>query len=97
MNGIESKIGSSFEEFLDEQGIREEVYSEAIKRVLAWQLEAARDRQSLTKSEMASRMGTSRAQLDRILDPENISISIESMSRAAQALGMRLKLELVEV
>lgn len=91
-----SRIGSSFEDFLEEQGIREEIYSEAIKRVLAWQLEEARSRQSLTKSEMASRMGTSRAQLDRILDPENVSVSIESMSRAAQALGMRLKLELVE-
>lgn len=96
MSETSLKIGSSFEDFLEEQGIREEVYSEAIKRVLAWQLEQARTEKTITKSEMASRMGTSRAQLDRILDPENVNVSIESMSRAARALGMRLKLEIVE-
>lgn len=96
MTGMDAGVGSSFEDFLEEQSIREEVYSEAIKRVLAWQLEQARAQQAVTKSEMASRMGTSRAQLDRILDPENVNVSIESMNRAAQALGLRLKLELVE-
>jgi len=82
--------GSSFENFLEEQGIREEVEAVAIKRVLAWQLSREMQRQRKTKQAMARELRTSRSQLDRLLDPGNVSVSLETMTRAAQALGKSL-------
>jgi antitoxin HicB len=67
----------------------------AIKRVLARQLEALMEQQGLTKSELATRMQTSRAQLDRILDPENDSVTLGTLARAAKAVGRHLRMELV--
>ena len=89
------RIGSSFEDFLKEDGIREEVQAVAIKRVLAWQVVEAMKAQGITKTEMARQMNTSRSQLDRLLDPENESVALQTLARAAHALGRRLKLELV--
>jgi transcriptional regulator with XRE-family HTH domain len=66
----------------------------AVKRVLAWQLEQAMKEQGLTKVEMAKRMKTSRAQLDRLLDPENDKVQLSTMQRAATAVGRKLRLEL---
>ena len=91
-----NSIGSSLEEFLDELGEREEVYAEAQKRVLAWQIEEARKEKALSKSEVAARMGTSRSQLERILDPTNVSVSLESLDKAARAVGKRLSIEVVD-
>ena len=88
-------IGSSFEGFLDEVGIRDEVHDLALKRVLAWQLEQERARLGLSKSEMAERMGTSRSQLDRLLDPTNDKVQLDTLAKAARAVGRRLKVELV--
>lgn len=88
-------IGSSFEDFLKEEGIYEEVTASAIKRVIAWQIEEAMKAQGITKSEMAKRMNTSRAQLDRLLDPDNDRVQLDTMQRAAAAVGRRLRLELV--
>ncbi len=82
--------GSTFDSFLDEQGIRAEVEAVAIKRVLAWQLEQAMRNQQQTKQAMARKLRTSRSQLDRLLDPENASVSLATIARAAQALGKRL-------
>ena len=82
--------GSSFASFLEEEGMREEVEAVAIKRVLAWQLSQEMGRQRKTKRAMARELETSRSQLDRLLDPENISVSLETMSRAARALGKSL-------
>jgi antitoxin HicB len=88
-------IGSSFEDFLQEEGIRETAHAHAIKRVLAWQIAEAMNAKGLTKSEMAKRMNTSRAQLERLLDPENDKIQLDTLHRAATALGRTLRLELV--
>jgi antitoxin HicB len=88
-------IGSSFESWLDEIGIREEVTAAAIKSVIARQLAAEMKKRKLTKKRMAELMETSRAQLDRLLDPDNGSATIESLQRAAKIVGRELRLELV--
>lgn len=89
------RIGSSFEDFLKAEGAYEETSALAIKRVLAWQLEDAMKQENLTKNEMAKRMRTSRSQLDRILDPANDKIQLDTVFKAARALGREVRLELV--
>jgi len=89
-------VGQSLEDLLDETGEREEVYGEALKRVLTWQIEEARTQQDLSKTELAQRMGTSRSQLERILDPANTAVSLESLDKAARAVGKRLSVEIVD-
>lgn len=80
--------------FLDEEGIREEVTNRAIKRVIAMQLRQAMKENRLTQVEMAGRMETSRAQLSRILDPEEFNVSLDTLNRAAKAVGKQLRIEL---
>jgi antitoxin HicB len=82
--------GSSFDSFLEAEGTREDVEAVAIKRVLAWQLEQAMREQQKTKRAMAKQLHTSRSQLDRLLDPRNVSVRLDSVARAAKALGKRL-------
>jgi antitoxin HicB len=82
--------GSTFDSFLEEEGIREEVEAVAVKRVLAWQLEQAMRKQQKTKQAMARQLHTSRSQLDRLLDPRNVSVTLDTITRAARALGKRL-------
>jgi len=82
--------GSSFDSFLEKEGIREEVEAVAIKRVLAWQLEQAMQKQQKTKQAMAKQLHTSRSQLDRLLDPSNVSVTLDTITRAARALGKRV-------
>jgi antitoxin HicB len=89
------RIGSSFDDFLKEEGIYEEVSARAIKRVLARQLDALMIDQKITKAELARRMKTSRAQLDRLLDPQNESVTLSTLTRAAHAVGRNLRVELV--
>jgi antitoxin HicB len=89
------RIGPSFDDYLKEEGIYEEVTARAIKRVIARQLDALMQEQGLTKSELAKRMDTSRAQLDRLLDPDNESVTLATLTRAAQAVGRSLRMELV--
>ena len=86
--------GSKFEDFLAEQGLLEDVTATAMKRVLAWQIEQAMKKQKLTKTAMAKRMGTSRAALDRLLDADNTSVTLQTMGRAAAALGKELSIML---
>ena len=88
-------IASSFDDFLRDEDIYEEATATAIKRVIAWLLEQEMQRQKITKSAMAERMHTSRSQLDRLLNPEVTSVSLEMMQRAAYALGRELRIELV--
>ena len=95
MKKTKGKIGSSFESFLKEEGKFEATQAVAIKRVLAWQIAKEMELQSITKKAMAERMQTSRSQLDRLLDPENDAVSLETLSRAAHAIGRNLKLELL--
>ncbi len=88
-------IGSTFESWLDERGLREEVTAAAIKSVIAEQIAAAMKERGLSKSRMAELMHTSRAQLDRLLDPDNGGATLETLMRAAKAVGRELRLELV--
>ena len=90
-----SRVGSSFDDFLKREGIYEEVTARAIKRVVARQIGRLMKEEGLTKSTLAKRMQTSRAQLDRLLDPENESVTLGTLVRAAQAVGRELRLELV--
>ena len=90
-----SDIGSTFENWLDEQRIRQEVTGAAIKAVISLQLAEAMKRRGITKSAMAEQMHTSRAQLDRLLDPDNSGVTLETLQRAARIVGRELRLELV--
>lgn len=87
-------IGSSFEHFLEEEGILEDCTTVAIKRVLARQIEQAMRERGLTKSAMAKAMHTSRPALDRLLNPTNDSVTLDTLQRAAAAVGRKLRLEL---
>jgi len=87
--------GSTLEDFLDEEGIREEVTTAAIKKVIAWQLGEEMRKKRITKKRLAELMQTSRAQIDRILDPDKGNVTIETLQRAASLLGRQLRLELV--
>jgi antitoxin HicB len=89
--------GSSFDSFLKEEGLLEEVSAAALKRVIAWQLEQLMKVQAVTKSTLAERMQTSRAQVDRLLDHENPAMTLESLSGAARALGQVVRIELLPV
>ena len=82
-----SHAGSSFDEYLKDEGIYEAVQAKALKRALAEQLEDSMEAAHLTKIAMASRMETSRSQLDRVLDPDNLSIQLDTLIRAADAVG----------
>jgi antitoxin HicB len=88
-------IGSTFESWLKEAGIREEVTAAAVKAVIAAQIGEEMKKQHITKARMAKLMETSRAQVDRLLDPDNGSATIETLMRAAHAVGRELRLELM--
>ena len=95
MNNINNKnIGSSFDDFLQEEGILEEVEVIAVKRVLAYQLEQLMVDQNITKTFMAKKMETSRASLDRLLDPENVSVTLQTLGKAAKVLGRKLNISI---
>ena len=91
-----SHIGSGFDRFLQEEGLLEDSSAVALKRVIAWQLGEAMKSQGVTKSEMATRMGTSRSQLDRVLaaNGEAAGMTLETLGRALDALGLRIRLEM---
>jgi hypothetical protein len=88
-------VGSSLESFLDEEGILESATAKAVKGVIAWQLAEQMKVKRMTKKRLADLMRTSRAQVDRILDPEKGNVTIETLQRAASLLGRRVRLELV--
>ena len=87
-------IGSDFDDFLREDGIYDDVVAVAIKRVIALRIEDEMKCKRITKSEMAGRMRTSRASLDRLLDPANTSLTLATLGRAATVLGKKLRVEL---
>ena len=89
------RIGSDFDQFLQEEGLLEDSSAVALKRVIAWQLAEAMKAQGVGKSEMASRMRTSRSQLDRVLSAEEGGgMTLETLGRALDALGLRIRLEM---
>lgn len=87
-------VGSSFEDFLKDEGIFDETNTLAIKRVLTWQISELMKKSEISKIEMAQRMKTSRSQLDRLLDPDNDKVLLETVQRAAAALGKRVSITL---
>lgn len=88
-------IGSSLDDFLKEEGALEETRALALKETLAWQVQQAMQKENISKVEMARRMNTSRAALDRLLDPGNASVTLQTLSRAAHAVGRNLRIELI--
>ena len=94
-NRKKGAVGSTLDDFLKQDGTYESTQAVAIKRVLAWQIGQAMEKKQLTKAEMARRMDTSRSQLDRLLDPESNSVTLETLARAARAVGRQVKVELV--
>jgi antitoxin HicB len=87
--------GSSFERFLKTDGLHEEVHAAALKRAVALKLDDLMKRQGVNKSAMAAQMRTSRAAIHRLLDPENTSVTLATLNRAARSLGRKVKIELV--
>jgi len=87
-------IGSNFDDFLKEENLYEQVQAVAIKRMIAYQIAEEMRKKKLSKTEMASRMKTSRAALERLLDPDNASITLFTLERAASALGKKLTVQL---
>jgi antitoxin HicB len=90
----EKQIGGNFDVYLTEEQLFDVAEATAAKRVIAFQIAREMKRHKLTKSEMAHRMNTSRAALERLLDPANPSVTISTLERAASALGKKLKVEL---
>jgi DNA-binding Xre family transcriptional regulator len=88
-------VGSNFEDFLQEEGLLADAEAVAVKRVIAFQVTRLMEEQNITKSEMSRRMNTSRAALERLLDPSNESVTLQTLDRAAKALGRRLLIGLV--
>jgi antitoxin HicB len=91
------RSGSTFDSFLEQEGIRDEVEAVAIKRVLAWQLSQAMQAQQKTKQAVAKQLRTSRSQLDRLLDPRNVSVTLDTITRAARVLGKRVIIRIADV
>lgn len=90
-------IGSSFDSFLDEQGLLAETEALALKRVFSWQLTQAMKKKHWSKSETAKRMKTTRVVLDRLLDPTNTSVTLKNLERAAVTLGKKISIELTDI
>ena len=88
-------IGSRFDDFLKREGTYEATQAVAVKRVVAWQIGKLMKEQKLTKAELARRMDTSRSQLDRFLDPAGDSVTLETLARAARAVGRKVRIQLV--
>jgi len=83
-------VGSSFDEWLEEEGIQAEVDGAALKAVIAWQVERGMGEKKLSKSDMARAMRTSRAALDRLLDPKNESVTLRTMAHAFALYSARM-------
>jgi len=86
--------GSTIDDFLEEEGVLEEFRAVAVKEVIAWQIQQAMKKKKLSKNKMAKLMDTSRAQLDRLLDPKQGNVTLETLYRAADVLGRELRIEL---
>jgi predicted XRE-type DNA-binding protein len=95
MNTRKKRIGSSFDDFLSEENILEETEAVAIKRVIAYQIENAMKKNRLTKTMLAKKMNTSRSSIERLFNPENKSVTLMTLNKAAAALGKKLEVQLV--
>ena len=91
---MKRNVGSDFDDFLREEGMLEDVEALAVKRLVAFELRRTIEKESVSKTELAARMGTSRSQLNRLLDPDNESVTLATLAKAAAALGKRLRVSL---
>jgi len=87
--------GTNLDDLLDAEGVLDEFQAAAVKEVIAWQIQDAMKREQLTKTAMAARMNTSRAQLNRLLDPKDEGVTLHTLQKAAAILGRDLKIELI--
>jgi DNA-binding Xre family transcriptional regulator len=87
-------IGASFDSFLDDEGIRDQVEDIAIKRVIAFQIQDEMEKKHLTKTELAKKMHTSRSSLNRLLDPEDETITFKTLKKAENVLEKKLVIQL---
>ncbi len=87
-------MGSNFDDYLNEEGTLAETEAVAVKRVIAFQIQAMMKKNHLSKKALAEKMHTSRSALNRLLDPTNVSITLQTLEKAALALGKRLKIKL---
>ena len=94
MNRDNEHWGSTLDDFLEEEGYCKEAKAQAVTRVISWQLAEEMRQQGLTKAQMAEKMNTSRAQLDRILNAKG-NVTVETLQRAAELVGKEIRLELV--
>ena len=92
---LKENMNSDFDEFLVDDGIYENVNDIAIKRVIAYQLEQEMKAQNITKTKMAELMNTSRAVVNRLLNPDNSSLTLHTLESATQALGKRLDISII--
>ena len=90
---MDKHVGSNFDDFLEEEGLLAETEAVAIKRVVAYQVAKMMEEQHISKTAMAKRMKTSRSALDRLLDPKNTSVTLQTLERAAHAINKRLRVE----
>lgn len=88
-------MGSGIDDFLKEEGVLEEFQAQAVKEVIAWQLGQAMQDRKLSKRKLAELMHTSRTQVDRVLDPKDGNVTIETLQRAAAIVGRKIQVELV--
>ena len=91
---MKRNVGSGLDDFLREEGMLEEVEALAVKRLVAFELRRAIEKERVSKTELAARMGTSRSQLNRLLDSDNQSVTLATLAKAAAALGKRLRVSL---
>ena len=89
-------IGSSFDNFLEEENILSRASAEALKRVISWQIQHFLDNNHVTKTAFAERMQTSRSQLDRLLDPENTNLSLKALVSTAYAMGKHVEIRITD-
>lgn len=90
------RIGSSFDDFLEEEGTLNEINTIAIKRVIVWQIQQEMVKQNLSETEMAQRIQTSKSSLERLLDPDNSAVTLDTIERAARVIGKKVRFELVD-
>ncbi len=87
-------VGSNFDDFLKDEGIFEEVQAKALKRAISEQIEESMQAANLSKVKMAELMSTSRSQLDRVLDPDNVSVQLDTLMKAARAVGKTVEIRI---
>lgn len=93
---VNKYIGSTFDDFLEEENLFSETSAEALKRVIAWQIQNYLESNHINKSTFAKKMHTSRSQLDRLLDPENTNISLKTLVNTANAMGKHVEIRITD-